>query len=236
MADCIAYATPGTCGNACFRTQDRAHSLTRPLSGHPSHYSKLQTPSSILAQPRKPVTGVAGKGIAPVHCIPHQGSRGTWKQGCFQPPWASMRRKPGVASAPPSDWGWVALNVDQVWSSCMSIMAPAMLCLFACHNIIMHCAVCVFSSLYQVTIAAVSIPCVLLLFCSEAGTTMLQMSDAGQFWQGGMGRQREAGSESPVDADTRQYWPTTQVRLSECTCTTCVCFAICKNALVLTLT
>ncbi|DBB12356.1 TPA: hypothetical protein ACH3X3_006440 [Trebouxia sp. C0006] len=95
------------------RAQDRAHTLTRPLSGHPSHHSRLQTPSSLLAQPRKAVTGVAGKGIAPVHCIPHQGSRGTWKQGCFQPPWASMRRKPGVASAPPSDWGWVALNVDQ---------------------------------------------------------------------------------------------------------------------------
>ncbi|DBA84755.1 TPA: hypothetical protein ACH3X1_005799 [Trebouxia sp. C0004] len=95
------------------RTQDRAQSLTRPLSGHPSHHSRLQMPSSLLAQPSKTITGVAGKSVAPVHYIPHQGSRGTWKQGCFQPPWPSMRRKPGVASAPPSDWGWVALNVDQ---------------------------------------------------------------------------------------------------------------------------
>ncbi len=133
-----SLCTPGTCGTAFFRTQDRAHSLTRPLSGHPSHHTRLQTPSSFLAQPRTPVTGVAGKGIAPVHCIPHQGSRGTWKQGCFQPPWASMRRKPGVASAPPSDWGWVALNVDQVWFGCM-------LCLFACYNSITH-----FVALYQV--------------------------------------------------------------------------------------
>ena len=154
--------TPGTYGSACFRAQDRAHSLTRPLSGHPSHHSRLQTPSSLLAQPRKAVTGVAGKGIAPVHCIPHQGSRGTWKQGCFQPPWASMRRKPGVASAPPSDWGWVALNVDQVRFGCMSIMAPAMLRLFACYIPVMHSLCCmseqVLSSLDQVTLAAVCIP------------------------------------------------------------------------------
>ncbi|KAL0030427.1 hypothetical protein WJX79_004156 [Trebouxia sp. C0005] len=95
------------------RTQDGAHSLTRPRSGRPSHHSRLPTPSSFFGQPRKPVTGVAGKSVAPVHCIPHQGCRDTWKQGCFQPPWTSMRRKPGVASGPPSDWGWVALSVDQ---------------------------------------------------------------------------------------------------------------------------
>ena len=133
-----SLCTPGTCGTACFRTQDRTHSLTRPLSGHPSHYSRLGTSSSFLAQPRKPVIGVAGKSIAPVHCIPHQGSRGTWKQGCFQPPWASMRRKPGVVSAPPSDWGWVALNADQARFDCMLLMALTMLCLFACYNTIMH--------------------------------------------------------------------------------------------------
>lgn len=49
-----------------------------------------------------------------MHCRPHQGCRGSWKQGCFQPPWASMRRRPGASTTPPSDWGWVAFNPDQV--------------------------------------------------------------------------------------------------------------------------
>ena len=61
------------------------------------------------------------------------------------------------------------------------------------------------------------------------------MSDAGQLWQGGMGRRWKIGSESPVHADTRQYWSTPQVRLVACTCTISVCFAIWKNMLVLTL-
>lgn len=129
-----SLCTPRTYGTACSRTQDGAHSLTRPRSGRPSHHSRLPTPSSFFGQPRKPVTGVAGKSVAPVHCIPHQGCRDTWKQGCFQPPWTSMRRKPGVASGPPSDWGWVALSVDQVRFGYIWVMAPAMLRLVACYN------------------------------------------------------------------------------------------------------
>ena len=50
-----------------------------------------------------------------------------------------------------------------------------------------------------------------------------------------MGRRWKIGSESPVHADTRQYWSTPQVRLVACTCTISVCFAIWKNMFVLTL-
>lgn len=107
------YTEPYT--NCCwYRTQGRAASPTRPCSGRPSQYSRACTEALFAEQPRQPVTGVAGKGLAAPHRIPHQGCRGSWKQGCFQPPWASMRRRPGVSTAPPSDWGWVALNPGQV--------------------------------------------------------------------------------------------------------------------------
>lgn len=96
------------------RVKGRAASLVRPCSGRPCDYSMAGTASLELEQPEKPVTGVAGNALAPVHCIQHQGSSGIWRQGCFQPPWVSMRRRAGVRLAPPSEWGWVALNPDKV--------------------------------------------------------------------------------------------------------------------------
>lgn len=101
------------------RTQGRAASPIRPCSGQPSQYSRALSP--LPGQPRKPVTGVAGKGLIALHCMPHQGCRDNWQQGCFQPPWASMRKRPGISKTRPSDWGWLALNPDQVLLSCIAM-------------------------------------------------------------------------------------------------------------------
>ena len=113
------------------RTQGRAGSPIRPCSGRPSQYSRASPP--LPDQPRKPVTGVAGMGLTAVHCIPHQGCRGNWQQGRFQPPWASMRRRPGVNMAPPSDWGWLALNPDQVLPRCIALARRSVVLYHPCN-------------------------------------------------------------------------------------------------------
>ena len=55
------------------------------------------------------------------HVTPAHSRQPAWRQGTFQPPWTSMRRRPGIASALPSDWGWAALGPCNDKVNCISL-------------------------------------------------------------------------------------------------------------------
>lgn len=98
---------------AACRTQGNSGSPNMPSSSRRVAPAGRQSPSADQEKATKPSLAAARDGAAAA-CRSDRSSRAARKEGCFEPPWTSMRRKAGTAAALPSNWGWVAPPSQQV--------------------------------------------------------------------------------------------------------------------------